>query len=186
MSKRSLILTATMALIAAGSLASCSAKDEVYTINQDYTNDTKADLPKNMVNYVLLAYGSDASCNVNAKLTLKASDKTYTLYKQLVTPEVTDANGNKSVVMNCQYEFSGTYTKSESTVTLAIPSSGRYNVTYPTVLNYQSIEKQTQDWVSSTDYPALLTRFNKWYPYKGTATVESVVTVSGSSFSVAA
>jgi hypothetical protein len=173
-----------MALVAAGSLASCAAKEEVYTITKDYTSANKADMPKDMVNYVLLAYGSDPSCNVNAKLTLKNSDKTYTLYKQLITPEIDDGNGNKMVVMNCQYEFYGTFSKSDSTITLTAPTSGRYNVTYPTILNYQSVEKQTQDWVASADYAALLTRFNKWYPYKGTAAVDSVVTVSGSTFSV--
>ena len=46
-------------------------------------------------------------------------------------------------------------------------------------MNYQSIEKQTQDWVDSSENPTILTRFNKWYPSKASTMVDQPVTLSG-------
>lgn len=169
------------ALLCAGTaaLSSCGGGDNVYTIEKTCT--AIEDIPSDAVNYVMFAYGDNPVINFKTTLTLDDEAKTYTLYKLMSTPE-TEINGEMTMTFKGEYEYNGTYTVDSSDsnkIILSVPSSGKYNCFYPTVLNYQSVEKQTQDWVSSEEYPLLLTRFNNWYPAKNASTVEQPVTLSG-------
>lgn len=171
----------TLPLVACGEDNTEPESSNVYTISKHYNDDNVGEIPTDAVNQVMFAYSETVDVDFKAELTLDVDAKTYTLYKQIVTPEYTDDSGVTMRNTNVQYEFKGSYeSTSDTQITLAVPTSGRYNCYYPTVLNYQSIEKQTQDWVSSTDYPTLLTRFNKWYAAKNPSTVAQPVTLSGS------
>lgn len=176
-----ILVAATMATAGASLIAACGGGNSEYTIKQEYTETNKSEIPADMVNQVMFAY-SETNATVETKLTLNDGEKTYTLYKSIITDKTEDETGKMDYAFKGEWEFTGTYTVSESNsneITLKVPTSGKYNVYYPTVLNYQSIEKQTQDWVSSADYPTLLTRFNKWYPSKAETTVDQPVTLNG-------
>ena len=153
-----------------------------YTITVEYNADNKDQIPEDMVNQVMFAY-SDTNATVETVLTLDSSAMTYILTKTIYTDQIENDEGELDYAFKGEWEFTGSYTVSENdenAVTLAVPTSGKNNIHYPTVLNYQSIEKQTQDWVDSSADPAILTRFNKWYPSKASTAVDQPVTLSGS------
>ncbi len=156
-------LSAALACSAAAALVACGGGDKEYSVSKAYTESNKSEIPTDMVNQVMFAYGEE-----------------YTLYKYI---EANGENeGKPTVIFKGEYEYYGTYEVDGSDankVTLKVPTSGKVNVWYPTVLNYQSIEKQTQGWVTSTDRPDMLTRFNKWYPAKNAGTVDQPVTLDG-------
>lgn len=176
------VVLMALPLVACGKTTEPKSDSNVYTVSKHYDDNSVGDIPSDAVNQVMFAYSTEGvNVDFRTTLTLNKEEKTYTLYKQIETPKYTNDEGVEVQNVNAQYEFVGSYTSTSDTeLTLAIPTSGKYNCYYPTVLNYQSIEKQTQDWVSSTDYPTLLTRFNKWYPAKNPSTVAQPVTLSGS------
>lgn len=180
-------LAATCALTALTACDGGNGTDDTYTITQAYTSENKSDIPADAVNQVMFAY-SDTNATFETKLTLNAEDSTYTLYKAIVTDKIENDSGEMDYAFKGEWEFYGTYTVSESNsneITLKVPTSGKTNIYYPTVLNYQSIEKQTQGWVDSTERPELLTRFNKWYPSKASVTVDQPVTLDGTTLTFA-
>ena len=175
---------AVMTVGAMGLISACGGDDDdsssgVYTITVEYTSDNKDDIPSDAVNQVMFAY-SDTEATFNTELTLDSDTMTYTLYKQIITDEDEDL---EDVVFNGQWYFYGSYTvdsDDSDSITLEKPDSGQNSIYYPTVLNYNSIETQTQGWVDSTEDVSLLTRFNKWYPSKASTYVDQPVTLSGS------
>ncbi len=174
-------IAVAFAAFAVVGLTACGGGANEYAITKAYNADNKSEIPTDAVNQVMFAY-SDTNATFDTKLTLDSSAFTYTLYKSITTDKIEMDDGTKDYAFKGEWEFKGTYTVSETNaneITLKVPTSGRYNCYYPHVLNYQSIEKQTQDWVDSTDYPALLTRFNKWYPSKAAKTVDQPVTLDG-------
>jgi hypothetical protein len=183
-SNRKVFLLSSLLLAAGLGLAACgTAENNVFEKNDSYTQaNAKTEIPADCVNYVMFAYStSDFNVVISSKLTLDRKANTYTLYKLAEA----SAYNDKSVMADTfkgEYEFYGSFKKNDSkSYTLSVPTSGRYNCYYPTVLNYKSVEKQTQGWVSSTDYPTLLTRFNKWYPAKNEAVIDQPVTLDGTS-----
>lgn len=174
-------LSATIACAGAAALVACGGGDGgTYSYSKTYDASNKGDIPTDMVNQVMFAY-SESEATVTAKLTLDEDKTEYTLYKS-IEAKGDAGDGGMSTVFKGEYEFYGTYDVDGSDakkVTLKIPTSGKTNIWYPTALNYQSIEKQTQDWVTSADRPELLTRFNKWYPAKNAGTVDQPVTLDG-------
>ena len=190
MKKTSLLVFGALAFCATAALMGCNSnasKDSnIYEIKQNYNESNKADMPADAVNYVMFAYSTEeVNVNFNTKLTLNKEEKSYVLYKQIVTPETKDEEGNTMVVVNAEYEFKGTYVGDGNELTLKIPSEAKYSCAYPTVLNYQSIEKQTQGWVDVKDAPFILTRFNKWYPAKNSGTLDQNVTLNGKTLTFA-
>lgn len=195
MKKTNLLVLGALAFCASAALVGCNSNsssveeskpDNVYEINKNYNESNKGDMPADAVNYVMFAYSTEAvNVNFNTKLTLNKEDKSYVLYKQIVTPETKDEDGNTMVVVNAEYEFKGSYTGDSNELTLKVPSAAKYSCAYPTVLNYQSIEKQTQGWVDVKDAPFILTRFNKWYPAKNPDTLDQNVTLSGKTLTFA-
>lgn len=154
-----------------------------YTISVVYDAQTKSTIAEDMVNQVMFAYGGgDDGVTVETVLTLDPSAMTYVLTKAIITDEYENEEGEMQRAFKGEWEFTGSYTVSDSdenSIVLLVPTSGKNNIYYPTVLNYQSIEKQTQDWVDSSADPAILTRFNKWYPSKASTVVDQPVTLSG-------
>ncbi|MFA6829991.1 MAG: hypothetical protein WCR67_04750 [Bacilli bacterium] len=177
----------TLSCGAASVLASCNASESIYTIEKGYTVSQIKDIPADMVNYVMFAYGdySDQEdsyqvVNVKTTLTLNPSTKTYELYKMIDTPKVHETDDGMVSTYTGEYYFNGIYEEADKTnITLKTPTSGKYSAFYPTVLNYQSVEKQTQGYVQSTDYPTMMTRFNNWYPQKNTSAVDQGIVLSG-------
>ena len=173
-----LTMALTTGLVACGNAD--KGNDNEFTISKRYTDDNVSEIPADAVNQVMFAYSTEAvDVTFNTKLTLDREGSKYVLYKQIVTPETKDEEGNAFQVVNAQYEFKGTFEGSGNDLTLKIPTEARYDCHYPTVLNYQSVEKQTQGWVDVSQAPFILTRFNKWYPAKNLGTLDQPVTLSG-------
>ena len=173
-----LTMALTTGLVACGNAD--KGNDNEFTISKRYTDDNVSEIPADAVNQVMFAYSTEAvDVTFNTKLTLDREGSKYVLYKQIVTPETKDEEGNAFQVVNAQYEFKGSFEGSGNDLTLKIPTEARYDCHYPTVLNYQSVEKQTQGWVDVSQAPFILTRFNKWYPAKNLGTLDQPVTLSG-------
>lgn len=187
-----------LALVLAISLAACggdsgdnsnnskapSGGANTYTVTVVYTPDTRSEIPGDMVNQVMFAYSNDESnVTVETVLTLDSSAMTYTMTKEIITDKIYENDeGEMDYTFHGEWEFTGSYTVSESdenSIVLKVPTSGKNNIYYPTMNNYQSIEKQTQDWVDSSENPVILTRFNTWYPVKASTAVDQPVTLSG-------
>ena len=173
-----LTMALTTGLVACGNAG--KGNDNEFTISKRYTDDNVSEIPADAVNQVMFAYSTEAvDVTFNTKLTLDKEGGKYVLYKQIATPETKDEEGNPYQVVNAQYEFKGSFEGNGNDLTLKIPTEARYNCHYPTVLNYQSVEKQTQGWVDVADAPFILTRFNKWYPAKNLGTLDQPVTLNG-------
>jgi hypothetical protein len=183
-SSRKVFLLSALALASSLALVACgNEENNVFEKSASYTQaNAKTDVPTDCVNYVMFAYStSDFNVVISSKLTLDRSANTYTLYKLIEASAYNDSSVMADTFKG-EYEFSGSFKKNDSkSYTLVAPTSGRYNCYYPTVLNYKSVEKQTQGWVASTDYPELMTRFNKWYPAKNGGVVDQLVTLDGTS-----
>ena len=171
-----------LALVLALSMAACGDGDKgganTYTIKVEYTADNKDTIPGDMVNQVMFAY-SDTEATAETVLILDPSAMTYTLKKSILAPNPEEEG---EYAFKGEWEFTGAYTVSDSdenSIVLKVPTSGKNNIYYPTVLNYQSIEKQTQDWEDNTVNPVIITRFNTWYPVKASTAVDQPVTLNG-------
>ena len=149
----------------------------VYSLSVHYDDSNKDEIPADAVNQVMFAYSDTVDVTFTAKLTLDAENKTYELFKQIQTAEMEQEDGTKARNFDGQYRFLGVYEGEGNDITLKAPTGGEANIYYPTILNYQSIEKQTQGWVSFEDEPIYRTRFNDWYPCKLTEAVDQKVTL---------
>lgn len=191
-----LILSATMLLSACGSPSGTSSSSSLsqtssssaesstekdansFEVSKHYDNDNKDEIPADAVNQVMFAYSDAVDVTFSAKLTLDEAKGTYELYKQILAyGEIVD--GEKSANCNAEYIFQGAYEKNGNDLTLKVPTGGKASIYYPTVLNYQSIEKQTQGWVSFDENPTYKTRFNDWYPAKLDEAKDQNVTIKG-------
>lgn len=159
--------------------SSAEEKENVYSLSVHYDDNNKDQIPSDAVNQVMFAYSETVDVDFKTDLTLDPANKTYELYKQIVTPERELDDGTRGRTFHGQYKFLGSYEGEGNDITLKAPTSGEANIYYPTVLNYQSIEKQTQGWVSFEDEPVYRTRFNDWYPAKLSEATDQKVTLKG-------
>lgn len=180
------LLTALITLGGITTLTSCSGtNDNTYVIENHYDDSTKNDIPSDAVNQVMFAYSESVDVTFRTELKLNEEEKTYILTKTIQTALFKNDEGNEVRNYDGGYEFKGSFTGESNDIILSIPTESKYYCYYPTVLNYKSVEKQTQDWVSSTEEPFILTRFNKWYPAKNSGTKEQPVTLNNKSMTFA-
>ena len=159
---------------------SSTEANNTYSITKTYTDENKAEIPEDAVNKVMFAYSDDVNVTFKTELTLDVEAKTYLLYKAIETPPTqTTDTGEKVPTVKAEYKFNGAYTVSGNDYTLAVPTSGQASIFYPTVLNYNSLEKQTSGWVDMETNPVYKTRFNDWYPAKMEEIKDQKVTIEG-------
>ncbi len=154
-----------------------AAAENVYTIEVHYTDENKDEIPEDVINSVMFLYAETVDATFTTTLTLDEENGTYVLTKMVDAGEQ-EENGETIHPFVGEWEFTGTYEGDGETIVLAAPEEGRTNIQYPTVLNYGSLEPQTQDWVDSTERPELLLRFNQWYPVVNEDVTDQTITLS--------